>query len=216
MLGTLLYLSGLSERRCCVCGLDFFDREQGYVCGECLRDIRPHHPTLYGRLEWVSSWRVFGRYEGVLGEVIRLVKFRAVRPLARKLGEIVREHMLDFIGEVKPDLITWVPIHPLRFWNRGFDHNLEILKGVGVEAKDLLVRVRYSKPLASVGGREERMRRVRGAFRVRREMVDEVEGKRILLFDDVLTTGSTASSVAEHLLSLGVEEVFLYCLAKEA
>ena len=214
MLGRILSLSGLSEDRCSVCGLGVSDEEQGYLCKSCLADIRPSHPIDYGRIEWISSYRIFGKYEGVMAEVIRLIKFKSVKPLARRLGEIVKEHLEEFLEEVKPDIITWVPLHPLRLWNRGFDHNLEILRGTGVRAESLLVRVRYSKPLASFG-REERMRRVRDAFRVRKEMIDEVEGRRILLFDDVLTTGSTASSVAEHLLSIGAEEVFLYCVAKE-
>lgn len=212
--GRLLSLSGLSENRCCLCGLEVSGEDQGYVCEDCLAGIRPYHPVEYPKLEWISSYRVFGRYEGVLSEVIKLVKFKSVRPLARRLGEIVGEHLAEFVKEKDPHIVTWVPLHPFRFWNRGFDHNLEILKGTGVRAKGLLVRVRYSKPLAPFG-REERMKRVKGAFSVRKDVLDEVEGKRVLVFDDVLTTGATATSIAEHLMSLGAEEVYFYFLAKE-
>ncbi len=214
MVGRLLSLLGLLESRCSLCGLEFSGIDQGYVCESCLADIRPQHPVEYSQLEWINSYRVFGRYEGALSEVIRLVKFRSVRPLAHRLGDIVKGHLRDFIEEKGPDIITWVPLHPFRLWRRGFDHNFEILRGAGVQGKSLLVRVRYSRPLAPFG-REERLRRVRGAFRVRREMVDEIEGKRILVFDDVLTTGATATSIAEHLMSLGAEEVHFYFLAKE-
>ena len=214
MLGKLLSLSGLSESRCSICGIEFSGEDQGYICPDCLGDIKPHYPFEHTRLEWISSYRVFGRYEGVLAEVIKLIKFRRVKPLASSLGRIVKKHMEEYIKETEPDVITWVPLHPFRLWNRGFDHNREILKGVGVGAEDILIRVRYSRPLASLG-REERAKKVRNAFRIKKEFIDAIGGKRILVFDDVLTTGATASSVAEGLLSLGAEEIIFYFLARE-
>ncbi len=214
MLGRLLSLSGLSESRCSICGIEFLDEDQDYICPDCLGDIRPFRPFEHTRLEWISSYRVFGRYEGALAEVIKLVKFKSAKPLAKALGEIVKEHMEEYIKETQPDMISWVPLHPFRLWNRGFDHNREILKGVGVGAEDILIRVRYSRPLASLG-RKERAKRVRGAFRIKKEFIDVIGGKRILVFDDVLTTGATASSVAEELLSLGAEEIIFYFLARE-
>ncbi len=214
MLGRLLSDLGLAETACSNCGSGVEDGRQGYLCERCLGELKPHHPIDYRRLEYITSYRVFGVYGGVLAEVLRLIKFRSVRPLARILGEAVREHMGEFVEETSPDLITFVPVHLLRFWGRGFDHNREILRGSGFDFEEVLLRLRYARPLASYG-KEERMRMVRGAFGIRKEYVDKLEGKRVLVFDDILTTGATSRSVAESILSVGASEVFFYFVAKE-
>lgn len=214
MIGRILELLNLTSKVCKNCGKEFEPQEQGYLCWDCVGEIKPHHPIDYKELEFVSSYKVFSLYEGSLAECIRLIKFGSVEPLARILGDRISEDLKSFIYEVNPDLITTVPLHPLRLWNRGFDHNGEILKGAGVDFEEILVRVRYAKPLASYG-KERRSKVLEGAYRVRRKYMDEIEGKRIFVFDDILTTGTTCRNIAELLLSLGADKVFFYFVAKE-
>ncbi len=214
MLGSLLGALRLTESSCRVCGREFEPKAQGYICGLCFEGMRPSHPLTYERLDYVSSYKVFGLYDGVLAEAIKLIKFRSVKPLALEVGKRIREDLVSYMGEVEPDVLTFVPLHSFRLWNRGFNHNVEILKGASVEFEDILLRVRYSRPLA-VYGREKRAEVVRDAFSVRKGWVDGVEGKKVLVFNDVLTTGATSRSVAELLLSLGASEVFFYFLSKE-
>jgi len=64
-------------------------------------------------------------------------------------------------------------------------------------------------------GKDKRSEVLKGAYRVKRERVDGIEGKKILVFDDILTTGTTCRSIAELLLSLGADEVLFYFVAKE-
>ncbi len=214
MLGRALTLLGLTEERCTFCGGGLDDPEQGYLCGECIKSIEPAHPILYEKLDFIESYRVFGSYDGVLAEAIRLIKFRSVKPLARRLGTAISRHLKEFIEETHPDLLTHVPLHTFRFWKRGFDHNEEILLGAGLNSEPVLFRKRHSRPLASYG-REERLSAVKDAFGVREEFIDAVEGKRVLVFDDILTTGATSRAVSELLLSLGASEVFFYFLSRE-
>ena len=215
MLGRVLDLLRLTERDCIVCGNEVDFSDQGYVCEECLKTISPVHPMDYTPLEWISSYRVFGRYEGVLMECIKVLKFRSVKPLADVLGRSMENHIKEFIEDIDPDITTYVPVHLRRWWSRGFDHNREILKGAGIEAKKMLIRVKHSKPLAQIDktGREKA---VKDAFRVQKDLLEGVEGKTILVFDDILTTGSTAKSVAETLMSLGALRVHFYFLARES
>ena len=206
MVGRVLDLLGLSLKACLVCGNVVDDAEQGFFCLSCLGSIKPERI----RVDRVPLSRAFGSYRGVLEEVLRVVKFRGNLPLARRLGRIVSEDLRSYTGEVSPDVITYVPVHPLRLWKRGFDQNREILRGAGLSFTDVLVRVRYSKPLASLKA-EERKRVVRGAFKVR----TDIEGRRVLVFDDVVTTGSTALAVRETLLRAGAKNVLFYFLAVE-
>lgn len=213
MIGFLLDSLNLVERTCSWCGRYLRTAaDQGYLCGMCIKNLRPSHPVAYRRVSFVSSWKAFGRYEGLLSHALKLVKFKRVKPLARELGCAIEKHLMGFIGEVKPDLITWVPIHWRRFWERGFDHNEEILKGAGVRAEPILWRVKHAKPLASYD-RKERLAVVRDAFMVEKAFLDDLEGATVLVFDDILTSGATSASVAELLLSVGVENVHFYFLA---
>ncbi|WP_147425011.1 ComF family protein [Hydrogenivirga caldilitoris] len=205
---------GLSEDSCLICGGEIAHLEQGYVCEGCLMEIKPYHPFNYEKLGLISRYRVYGRYESTLAEVIRLIKFRSVKPLAYTLGERISGHLGDFLEEAKPDILTYVPVHSWRLWSRGFDHNRVLLEGAGVKYDSLLLRRKHSKPLAYYE-REKRFVTVKDAFGVRKELADRVEGKKILVFDDVLTTGATSTTICELLLSLGAEDVFFYFLAKE-
>jgi ComF family protein len=209
MLGSLLDLLGATRETCLLCGGRAGEPYQGFVCGACLRRIRPE-PALTSPRKLGAS-RVFGRYEGELREVLKLIKFRRVKPLARILGAIVGEDLKSWTREVSPDLVTFVPVHPFRRWSRGFDQNEEILRGAGLEFGKVLRRVRYSRPLAGFA-RGERSRAVRGAFRVKEE---SVRGKKVLVLDDIITTGTTASEVAETLYAAGAKEVYFYFIASE-
>lgn len=176
--------------------------------------MKPYHPISYTPLEFISSYRIFGLYEGVLSHIIRLVKFKSVRPLAYKLGEAIREHIKEFIRETQPDIVTYVPTHFFRRWRRGFDQNEEILVSAQVDFTALLFRAKYSKPMARLRT-EQRFSAVKNAFRVRQEFLDYIESKKILVFDDILTTGATSTHIAELLLSVGALEVHFYFLASE-
>ncbi len=214
MLGRVLDLLRLSEGTCVLCGSLADSEDQGFVCESCLGSIEPERVGVRKDLGPVKGYRVFGRYGGSVGEIIKLVKFKQVLPLARRLGKVLSPDLRAFVKEVEPEVVTFVPVHIFRLWGRGFDQNEEMLKGAGVEFKKVLVRVKHSKPLASLKG-EERRRVVAGSFRVAPSKLGEVRGKRILVFDDVVTTGATAVSVASELLSRGAKEVFFYFVSSE-
>ncbi len=211
----IIDLLGVAENTCEVCGLEFSPEEQGYICNSCLEEIKRNYPIEKKDLSFISDYFVFARYEGVLKEVLRLYKFKSVKPFSKILAEKIRDSFFNYCEEIKPDLITYVPVHIFRYWSRGFDHNREILKALNVSFENILIRVKHSKPLANIKGKEKRLKAVKGAYKVRKSKIDLIEGKKILIFDDIITTGSTAESVSEELMSLGADSVYFFFMAQE-
>ena len=124
--------------------------------------------------------------------------------------KLLQEHPDGF------DVLTWVPISRLRKFRRGYDQVELIAKAVGRELGMVpvptLQKVRHNRPQSGIPGAEKRRANVLGAYReVSRE---QIVGKRVLLLDDILTTGATAGEAARVLLTAGAKEV--HCAAVAA
>jgi ComF family protein len=209
----LLQRLGLSSEKCLSCGGFFSGSSQGFLCDRCLEAIKPHHPMDYSeKIEYVASYRVFGMYESVLREVLHGIKFGNSKSLALLLGRRIKEHLPDYLEEIKPDMITFPSLNIRRFWGRGFNHVEYILRGAEVPYMKVFRRRDISPPLARLNA-EKRQKAVLGHM-LRDEFIDFIEGKRVLLVDDLLTTGSTIKRLAYLLLSVGAEEVHAYFIAK--
>jgi ComF family protein len=154
----------------------------------------------------------FGAYEGALRELIHLYKYGRVKTLARTLG--------DFMAAALPlderfDAIAPVPLHWRRQWQRGFNQSELLAKTLSQRSAIPLIkalrRVRSTATQAGLSNTARR-RNVSTAFECRRP--DAVAGKRILLIDDVMTTGSTAAACAAALKRAGATRVALLALAR--
>ena len=106
------------------------------------------------------------------------------------------------------DEFTWVPVSPLRRFRRGYDQARLLAEAVGAEIgmkpKKLLRKHRHNRPQSSLTG-EERRGNVLGVYEMHPKY--SVKGKRILLIDDVFTTGATAEECARVLLTAGAKSV---------
>ncbi|MFN3814026.1 MAG: ComF family protein [Aquificaceae bacterium] len=213
LISTIFKTLGITEEKCVVCGGPNLPDDQGYVCEECLNLISPTCPIVYEPLPYVSSYRVYGRYEDVLRDVILCIKFNSNIPLARKLGQVISLHLWEYIKDINPDFITYPAINLRRLWTRGFNHVEELLKGASVPYMSLFKRVGLDGPSVRMR-KEERYKKVQN-HRLREELAGLLEGKRVLVVDDVLTTGATISRLGELLLSAGAEEVNAFFVAKE-
>lgn len=164
------------------------------VCGACLQ-----HPQALDRMG------SYGPYRGALRQLIHLLKYDGMRPLGRLLGERCAASG-DWLGET--DMIVPAPLHWTRRWERGFNQSLllaqEVSRRQGLPCVPrALQRRRATPPQAGLSGRQRR-ESLRGAFRARRDLV---EGKRVLLVDDVVTTGATLESCARALRRAGAVSV---------
>jgi len=116
------------------------------------------------------------------------------------------------------DLMVPVPLHRWRIWSRGFNQSLLIARalernsGVPV-ARDLLLRTRATAPLRGLG-RRQRAKTVKGVFAIRQGSAGQLDGKSVVLVDDVHTSGATADACARALLAAGADRVTVVCWAR--
>ena len=177
------------------------------ICGLCRR-ARPHFELAVA----------FGSYDGTLRELLHLLKYEGVRPVAGLLGELMAQS-IDAAALADRDLmVVPVPLHGSRRSQRGFNQ-AELLAKTAVRnlGRDWKVQtecLRRVRPTTSQTGltRHQRRANVRGAFRVQRS--SEVTGRQILLIDDVLTTGTTAAECARVLKRAGARQVFVATVAR--
>jgi ComF family protein len=138
--------------------------------------------------------------------------------LAEMLGRVFREVAGSRVCALGVDVVVPVPLHWRRHWARGYNQAAAIARefatGLGVRFEPrLLRRVRHT-PQQLQPSAAARRENVRGAFRVKRGA--SPGGKRILLVDDVMTTGSTAAEAARTLRAAGAERVVVAILARRS
>ena len=152
----------------------------------------------------------------LIGELIRTVKYRYALDAADLFYDMVRYWGAQegrLFSDI--DVIVPVPLHPRRFAERGFNQ-AEIVAGAihtvsSIPILSTLVRTRNTKRQARLS-RRGRIRNVRDAFVVPRK--EAIQNQRVLLVDDVYTTGSTMSECAKALLSAGAVSVSGFALAR--
>ena len=154
----------------------------------------------------------FGFYDGGLRQLIHLYKYGKVRALDRPLADLLlralpRDEAFDYV--------TAVPLHWRKRWQRGFNQADLLARRVaahtGIRRSRLLRRLRFTAAQASLSHTNRRSN-VAAAFGCRRP--DRVAGRRILLIDDVMTTGSTGAACALALKRAGAVRVALLTLAR--
>lgn len=221
--------------RCLACGIEI--DAQGRLCGSCWRDVTfidgpacarcglPFDVDMgdaalcagcMARPPAYDTARAVCRYD--VGSRRLILSFKhgdrldAAGPLAR--------WMVRSVAPVLPDLdvVAPVPLHRWRLWRRRYNQAAEMARAIGSEtglayAGDLLERVRATP---SQGGltRAERDRNVRAAFRVKPVWRDGLRGCRVLLVDDVLTTGATVNACARMLRRAGAAAVHVVTVAR--
>jgi len=196
----------IDEERCPRCGLAG-GRYAG-VIGSCL--------YCRGRRLYFDEAISAGSYDGGLRQIILRYKYGGQRHLARALAELLNARLEKEILSLRADGILWVPLHFLRKMERGFDQSELVASFLSREMglpllKGVLVRGRYGPAQVGLPARE-RIRGPRGAFKARDSA--KIRGKRLILVDDVLTTGSTASECSRILKRAGAAWVMAAVVAR--
>ncbi|MBQ7113473.1 MAG: ComF family protein [Clostridia bacterium] len=200
---TLLYPEHVA---CILCGEEAVINETG-LCTACERSLcRCDDPT---PLRHASGFTAGLLFEGAVMEGVHRLKYGDARFVAPLLASYI-----EIPPEWEIDAIVPIPLHWLRLWKRGYNQSALIASAlserIGVPVEEtLLRRSRYTKTQTAFGA-AQRAKNIRGAFTAS----SAAKGRRILLLDDVRTTGATLDSAAEALLHMGAEAVYA-CAACE-
>ena len=180
------------------------------ACERCLSPVKRGQPCAFCRSQQMKPiHKVYApyRYGAEPRQLIHQMKFNQCGEAVPLLGKA----MADAMPDRDFDCITPVPLHSLRLRQRGYNQSLllcrELSARTGIPTLELLRRDRYQRP-QSLTPQPLRQKNVANAF----SCVENAEGLRVLLVDDVRTTGSTASSCADTLMNAGAESVSL-CVA---
>jgi ComF family protein len=182
---------------CSTCGLPTPSPVTG-ICGECLRKKPPFSKIL-----------CYGIYDGALKESIHLLKFQGVKRLAKPLSSLLlRLPLSDY------DAIVPVPLHSKKLKEREFNQTALLGRHLSGVLKiplllDSLIKIRETKLQTEVG-RTGRLRNLKKAFAVSGNLA----GRRLLLVDDVITTGATVNECSFVLMKAGASEVEVIALAR--
>lgn len=154
-------------------------------------------------------------YEHDVRQAILRYKFSGASAYARAFGELTASCIYENL-DAEYDILSWVPLAPDRKRNRGYDQTqllaAQTAKMLCQPLTATLRKKRGVKPQSKTGSPERRRANISGAYRV----VDPalIAGKRILLIDDIVTSGSTLSECSKTLLIAGAEEVLCATLAR--
>jgi len=178
--------------------------------GELISPAALASPPAYGRA------RAAARYSDVARDLIHMMKYGDRMDLVHTLGRWMVRSGGELLADA--DALVPVPLHWRRLWQRRFNQSSALAHAISKLSKvpvmdEVLLRARATQPQFGLP-RERRAENVQGAFKVPKEKRIEVKGKKLVLIDDVLTTGATADACTKILLRAGALRVDVLVLAR--
>ena len=218
----------LYPAQCRYCGENLDPSDGYYICKSCWQQVefikRPYCETCGYPLDPLAALpdkvpscdrcpenalfrkaRFVADYDSAVGEAIRLLKYQGKIVMAKPLADLMIKAMPAFFGMEDYDCIVPIPLHKKRRRERGYNQveligrRLSSATGISMRTRSL-IRTVNAPPQVGLSY-EERLRNVRGHFDI--PDPSELAGKRILLIDDVLTTGATVAESARVLIREG-------------
>lgn len=207
MLSNLLY-----PEKCILCG-KLLEKRELDLCHRC-RIEAPVCPISRITIPFLDSWTALWYYEGDVRRSLLRYKFQGRRNYASGYGRLLAMRLLEE-ERAEFDVLTYIPISQQRRRKRGFDQVELLAKKVGEElgiaTLSTMKKLRNNKPQSHIVGDAQRRANVLGVYAMLSDA--DVRGKRVLLLDDIVTTGATAGEAARILLTAGAKEVHLAVLA---
>ncbi|MFH1897303.1 MAG: ComF family protein [Candidatus Desantisbacteria bacterium] len=182
-----------------------FNRLQHPLCREC-RTMR----------RYFTVARAVGTYEGVLKKAIWLFKYEGKTGLQGILGSLMVDCINHLDWASKIDIIVPIPLHKTKLKTRGYNQAgiLTVFMGEKLNipiSQNNLKRIKATITQASLK-RKERIKNIHNAFFI--QQPEKFSGKRILLIDDVFTTGATSNECSRILKKAGVSDIFVLTIAR--
>jgi len=217
---------------CLICKKELSYQTDTYLCDACKKSIIPitgkvcnkcGRPFINGicgicreKQFYFSKARASVIYDGSVRECIHFFKYNKKTYLLNTLFEVLLlPDSLDFLS---CDFIVPVPLHWIRQYSRGFNQaeliGRKFSKRFNIKLSKTSLKRTRATPSQTGLSLKERTKNIKGAFSVRNSQ--KLNGKRILLVDDVMTTGATVNECSKVLLQAGVGEILVYTLARGA
>ncbi|MBI2288022.1 MAG: ComF family protein [Chloroflexi bacterium] len=220
-------LALLFPQRCVGCG-----RDGAFICQSCHKSLprlmpplcprcgRPQAsgilcPSCVGWQAEIDGIRSPFRFDGVIRQAVHQLKYRNLRAIAAPLAQLVVDYLAT--STVPAEVLVPVPLHRKRLRERGYNQSGLLAKKIGKltnlpVVEDCLARERYTLPQARTETVEERHRNIAGAFACRDHSLQD---KKVLLINDVATSGATLDACAAALKAGGAASVWGLVLARE-
>ena len=214
--GASVLLDLLFPPRCAFCRA-LLRRGESDLCQRCQRELPwISGPAAEQKPEFVSLCASPLWYEGAVRASFHRFKFKGRSGYAQVYGRLTAQCVRDHLSG-RYDLITWVPLSPERLKKRGYDQAMLLACATALELGDVAVetlrKVRDAEAQSGLaGGAGARRANVLGAYQAADPEL--VAGRRVLLIDDVITTGATISECARILRTVGAREVVCATLAR--
>jgi len=206
-----------AQRRCSSCALVLPDSTTATTstptqCGACLHQAPPL-AACWAAVDYAAPWR----------DLVHRWKLAQNPALAKAAAQLIHQQLpqqqwpLPAIA-AQFDILLPIPPAPERLQQRGFHHTLLLARalrlGLPIDSSSLLRLPEAAGQHQALRKRQERLRAMRGAFIVAPEKAPTLQGLRVLLLDDVMTTGATLHSAAHSLLQAGAAQVGALVLAR--
>lgn len=191
----------------CVLCRSLLSRHETDLCHKCRKEA-PEFTFAKKNISFVAGWTALWYYKDQVKESLHRFKFYNARSNGDIYGRLLamrllNEDMTDF------DILTWVPLSRWRLYRRGYDQCKLLAKAMGLELGitpvSTLRKRRHTPPQSGIRDAAARKANVLGAYKVKDP--GAIAGKKILLLDDIITTGATVSECARVLLTAGAKEV---------
>ncbi|MEF9971259.1 MAG: phosphoribosyltransferase family protein [Oscillospiraceae bacterium] len=200
--------------RCAFCRKILKSGEKG-MCKKCISEISRTRKGSPRSGDFFSCCVSPLYYEKEVRSSILRFKFNDASAYADIYGELIADCVRENLAG-RYDIITWVPLSAKRLKKRGYDQAMLLALSAALKMNDvaveLLIKHTDVPAQSGVGSEERRRANISGVYKVRDE--DLVRGKRILLIDDIITTGATLSECAKTLKLSGAEEIICATLAQ--
>lgn len=206
-----MILDLLFPKKCILCR-NILSKNETDLCHSC-RINAPEFSSAKNNIPFVAGWTAVWYYRDNVKSSIHRYKFRNARSYAEAYGRFLALRIQQM--PVEFDYITWVPVSFRRRFQRGYDQ-VELLakavsKELGLPLCPALKKARHTRTQSGLHDASQRKANVLGAYQVLPSC--EIAGKTVLLLDDVITTGATASECAKVLQAAGAKEIYCGAIA---
>lgn len=211
LMNCVLKLIYSSDGNCIICGKDI---GENLICDKCNREFKKCNKKIQFKYEkYEINLYSSLYYSGVTKELIARLKYKS----DFKAGEVLVKHMINTIKShnIEFDLITYVPSSKKRMKKRGYNQSKYLAKTVGniMSTKVLKILDKTKETKDQIGLNEkERWDNLKDCFKCTNNKI--IKGKKILLVDDVITTGATSFYCSKIMISNGASEVNILTAAK--